>query len=350
MQITAACASCGSKYRLDEKYAGRTFSCKQCSAAIQVSKQMAPAPTVPMLRFECENCSKAYTIAPEHAGKKTVCSNCGFKFRVPGGGSSVAASTSAQRSSKAASASATPAPAELDIYGLKDEPPFARAPGGRPSPSQASLEDDSRSADPDSLLPRRDHYKPLSEGKKKKITKRADKLDRMKPTSAGVGISFGAVFAIALIGWRLYRIMHRYERAAARASADQSAPEHVVIDFKTFVAENDKETEQAIASPNTAEAPDWLDPVKHPKHAVAEMSVENARTMVAGFYERGAQGVYVLDPSKVGDVLVTSQFAVKLSDEPAQRRKCLEWAAKYEGGGEPSTDHGQKYLIISTGD
>jgi hypothetical protein len=352
MSVTAKCPSCGTKYRIDEKYAGRTFSCKRCSSAVQASVQAAPALAAPVLRFECANCGKGYKISSEHAGKKTVCSKCGVEFLIPSGASSVAPKKSAQRSAIAAAVTAPPPPAphDLDVYGLEEEPSAAPVRGGQAPGSTISGQDDFGGAEPDPLLPRRDHYKPLSAEKKKKVVKRADKLNLLKPSNAGVGISFGAVLAIALFGWRLYRIMHRFERAAARSSAAQSAPEHVVIDFKTFVAELDKETEQAIARPDTAEARDFLDPAKHSKHSVMEMSAEDARTMVAGFYERGAQGVYVLEPEKVGDVVMANQFAVKLPENPAERQKCLEWAAKYEDGAQPSPDHGQKYLIISTDD
>lgn len=248
MNVTAECPSCGRKYSFDEKYAGRTFACKQCNAAIQVSAQVAPSRNVPMLRFECENCGKAYTISSEHAGKKTVCSKCGVKFRIPGGGSSVVASTSAQRSSKPAAAPARSAPADLDVYGLEEAPLASAALGGRMSPSEASLQDGSASAESDPLLPRRDQYQPISEKKKKQVVKRADKLDRLMPSNAGIGISFGAVLAFALIGWRMYRIMHRFERAAARANAAQSAPADEVVDLKTFVAEMDKEEDHQPAA------------------------------------------------------------------------------------------------------
>jgi DNA-directed RNA polymerase subunit RPC12/RpoP len=348
MKVTAECPSCGRKYSFDEKYAGRAFACKQCSAAIQVPVGTAPSRNVPMLRFECEICGKAHTISSEHAGKKTVCSKCGTKFRIPGGGSSVAASTSAQRSSKPAAAPARSAPADLDVYGLEEEPLASAAPGGRMSQSEGSLQDGSASAESNPPLPRRDQYQPLSDKKKKNVVKRADKLDRLKPSNAGIGISFGAVLAFALIGWRMYRIMHRFERAAARAQADQSAPAGEVVDLKTFLAEMDKEVEQRIAKPGTAEARDWLDPVKHPDHEVMGMSAENARSMVAGFYERGAERVYVLEPTKIGAVDRTAEVVVKLPQEPAQRRKCLEWAAKYPEQGPPSPDQGQKYLTIST--
>jgi len=348
MNVTAECPSCGRKYSVDEKYAGKTFSCKQCSTAIQVSAPAAPSRAVPMLRFECENCGKAYAIASEHAGKKTVCASCGVKFRIPGGSSSVVANTAAQRPSKPASAPPAPAPAELDVYGLEDEPPATAARGDRVSSSEATVPHGTTSAESDPPLPRRDHFKPLSEKKKKQIAKRADKLNLMKPSNAGVGISFGAVLAFALIGWRFYRIMHRFERAAARANAVQSAGEGDVVDLKTFIAEMDKESERMIAQPGTAEARDWLDPAKHPDHKVMEKSAEDARTMVAGFYERGAQKVYVLEPTKIGNAVTTALFAVELPPELAERRKCLEWAAKYQEQDGPSPDHGQKYLMIST--
>jgi RNase P subunit RPR2 len=347
MPVSVACPSCGVKYRLDEKYAGRTFSCKKCGAAVQASAAAERSTAAATMRVECESCGKAYTVAAEHAGKKLACTQCGVKFRIPGGESAVGASTPAQRSAKSASVPPPAAPAGLDVYGLEDEPASAAAPGSRSSPAGGSVVSDSATAAPESQLPGRDHYKPLSEAKKKKVAKRADKLNLMKPSNAGVGISFGAVLAFCLVGWRMYRIMHRFERAAARAQADQSAPEHIQIDFKTFVAENDKETERAIASPETAEARDWLDPTKNPKHSVMEMSLENARAMVAGFYERGAAGVYVLEPTKIGDAVTASEFAVKLPPEPEQRQKCLAWAAPYQGREQPAKDYGQKYIIIS---
>ena len=84
----------------------------------------------------------------------------------------------------------------------------------------------------------------------------------------------------------------------------------------------DKEVEQKIAQKGTAEARDWLDAAKYPNHSVMEMSAENARAMVAGFYERGAEKVFVLDPTTSGNSLVTAQFAVKLPKDAAARQKC----------------------------
>ncbi len=127
------------------------------------------------------------------------------------------------------------------------------------------------------------------------------------------------------------------------------APGEFAIDPQKFLAEMDKEVERMIAQPGTAEAREWLDAAKHPDHTVTEMSAEDARTMVAGFYERGAQQVYVLDPTKIGNGVVTEEFAVKLPQDPSQRQQCLAWAAKHEEQGQPAADRGQKYVLISTG-
>ena len=103
-----------------------------------------------------------------------------------------------------------------------------------------------------------------------------------------------------------------------------------------------------IAQPAAAEARDWLDPAKYPNHAVKEMPAQAAREMVAGFYERGAEKVYVLEPASIGNAILTDEFAVKLPQSPLQRKKCLLWAAKHEGDGPPAADLGQKYLLIMT--
>jgi hypothetical protein len=302
------------------------------------------------LRFQCPGCGKAYAISSALAGKKTNCSGCGVKFRILGSGSPASESHSAERSAQPAAAAPPPLPAGLDVYGLDDEPVATATPGGGAPPSQTSLHVDRAESERESAapLPRRDHYKPLSANKKKQIAQRAAKLDRMKPTSAGVGISFGAVLAVAIVGWRVYRVLNRFERAAARANAAQFAPQDVAIDPHKFLADMDKQVEQMIAQPGTAEARDWLDAAKYPNHGVMEMSTADARMMVAGFYERGAQQVYVIDPTTIGGGVMTAMFAVNLPQDPSQRQQCLAWAAKYEEDGQPSPDQGQKYLVIAT--
>ncbi len=191
------------------------------------------------------------------------------------------------------------------------------------------------------------NYKPLSEAKKKQIAKRAAKADRMKPSNATLGVSFGTVLAIALIGWRVHRIFTRFERAAARANAAQAATDED-FDPRVILVEMDKAVEKMIADPSTAEARDWLDAAKHPNHAVMGMSIEKAREMVAGFYERGSAKVCIIEPTTMGNTVNAAQIAVKLPQDPAQRKQCLEWAARYEEGEPPSPDRGQKYLLITT--
>jgi hypothetical protein len=79
-----------------------------------------------------------------------------------------------------------------------------------------------------------------------------------------------------------------------------------------------------------------------------KMDAEKARAMVAGFYERGAEKVYVLEPAPVANAVITAMFAVKLPSDPAQRKQCFEWQARQNEGEEPSPDYGEKYLMIET--
>src|SRR5262249_19310899 len=171
--------------------------------------------------------------------------------------------------------------------------------------------------------------------------------DRSKPTTATVGVSFGVVLAIALFGWRIHRRINRGIRAAERLNAAQTAPAELV-DHKAMLAQMDKQVAKMVAQPTTAEAGDWLDPAKYPNHTVMEMPTARAREMVAGFYQRGAEKVYVLEPEALGNGFITAQFAIKLSQDPAQRTQCLEWQANCEGEEQPEPDVGQKYLLITT--
>jgi hypothetical protein len=187
----------------------------------------------------------------------------------------------------------------------------------------------------------------LTAAQKKKIAKRADKIDRTKGTTATVGVSFGTVLAIALFGWRIHTRLERGRRAADRLNAAQTAPAELV-DPKAILASVDQQVAKLIAQPNTAEAGDWLDPAKHPDHAVIGMITDRAREMVAGFYQRGAEKVYVLDPTESGHAHITAQFAVKLPQDPTQRRQCFQWQAQFEPEAQPDQDVGQKYLLITT--
>ena len=157
------------------------------------------------------------------------------------------------------------------------------------------------------------------------------------------------MLAFALMGWRMYRIFNRIEPAATRANAAQSAPSEVfVLDLNAAAAGTDKEVAMMVVQPTTAEAREWLDPDRFPNHAVMEMPVQTAREMVAGFYERGAEKVFVLDPTSINDALLTAQFAVRLPQDPPRRKRCFEWAANYRRDESPAPDLGQKYLLITT--
>ncbi len=373
MPIMVTCPGCGRKYAASEKNAGRSLTCKECGGSIAVpgqtqaqpqpqtqaqpQAQTPPAGAAPMLRFTCDQCGKPHAIAAEHAGKKTICVKCGAKIRIPGAipapATATAAATTARKPAAAAAVSAPAknpaAPREspaagLDIYGLEEA--LADAPLHSPGvPAGASAS--GASSDEDSLPPpKRLDYAPLSEAKKKKIAKRAAKHDRLKPSSASVGVSFGAVLAFALVGWRIYRVVHRIERAARADDVQVATLED--FDPKVIFAAMDRETEKRIADKSSAEARDWLDTARYPNHQVMEMSLDNAREMVAGFYERGAEKVYVLEPEPTASAVVTAAFGVKLPSDAAKRKQCLEWAARYEESGGPTPDQGQRYLTIET--
>ena len=277
----------------------RNLPCKQCGGSIPLPAQLSLEESA-LLRFSCDQCGKHHMISAEHAGKKTICVKCGSKIRIPGGSPSTvsAKSKSVPASSKPAavrtSAQESPPPGGLDLYGLEDGPaaPLPRSAG---APSEAFAAGRSGSDD-DVPPPAPLNYKPLSEAKKKQIAKRAAKADRMKPSNATLGVSFGTVLAIALIGWRVHRIFTRFERAAARANAAQAATDED-FDPRVILVEMDKAVEKMIADPSTAEARDWLDAAKHPNHAVMGMSIEKAREMVAGFYERGSAKVCIIEPT-----------------------------------------------------
>lgn len=178
---------------------------------------------------------------------------------------------------------------------------------------------------------------PKSEAKKR-IAKRPF-------AGASVALSVLTVVAIALLGWRIYGVMHRVGRAAAEVSASvELAP----AAENAITVEMDRAAEQMIKDPRTVEARQWLDPARYPNHVILEMGDEQARIMVEGFYDRGAEGVYVLEPSTLGDSVVTSQIAVKLPADPAMRQDCLTWAAPYLEADGPIPDDGQTYVMVST--
>ena len=138
---------------------------------------------------------------------------------------------------------------------------------------------------------------PLTDAQKKKIAKRADKIEKSRPfrSNAAFGVSFGTVFVIALFGWRVQRALTKAERIAKRNQAIQTAPAEVV-DPKAYAAEIDQDVADMIANNDVAEAREWLDTARYPNHEVDELTNQVAREIVDGFYERGADKVYVVSP------------------------------------------------------
>lgn len=335
MSIKVYCAGCDRNYLLDDKFAGRKVTCKKCGQALQLPEaeaglqppQAGPEETV---GFPCDGCGKTYRTPSRLAGKKIVCKECGETIVIP------ARATPAR--------SAAPAgPPALDLYGFDDDPSPAGS-TSRAVPDDGIVRDTGGETD---ALPRPGDAKPLSEAKKKQIAKRAAKADRAKPSYGGAtyGVSFGAVLFVALLGFRVYRTVNRFSRAADRMNA-ASAP--VDLSPRALAAAEDEEAVEALKQPGVAEARGWLDPVKYPNHATAGLSTEAARAMVAGFYERGAESVHVLDSEPTGASLVAVNFAVKLPVEPDKRKQCLEWQARTFSIPEPTADVGQKYLLITT--
>jgi len=271
-------------------------------------------------------CGARLKTKDENAGRSLKCPKCGEPVRVP-----------------AAAAPQTEAVPD-DIYGLDDEP--ASRPSARSDDLFASSPSAPSSAAVEEKLPPRAGYTPMTEEKKKKIAKRAAKVEKSKPSfaGAGIGVSIGTVLAIAFFGWRIYRVTNSVRRAFNEANAEASAP----ADPKAEAKELDQQLEADVKQAGNAEAREWLDATKHPKHGVFEMGNERAREMVNGFYERGAEGVYVLDLAEIDDAVVTSSFAVKLPTDPAKRKECLAWEVQFLEGEAPTQDVGQKYLMITT--
>jgi hypothetical protein len=237
-----------------------------------------------------------------------------------------------------------------DIYGLDDAAP-ATASGSTALASDglsAAVEEDEK------LPARAGAYEPMTAAKKKKIAKRAARVEKERPhfSGAGLGISFGGVLTAALIGWRVYRVMNAFNRpdrgplfvAGAQGDFANMPP----VDPKAAAAEEDQRVAEMLRAPGTDEAREWLDPAKHPNHSVMEMAPDAARAMIAGFYERGAKRVSVLDPTTLGQTVLTAMIVVELPAELAKRKRCFEWETRYLKGEVPTRDFGQKYLLIVT--
>ncbi len=374
MSIRFRCPQCGKDHASADGMEGKKVACASCGQPMRIP--VAPAATAAgpapepsgTIRFRCPACGKSYATPAGLAGKKIRCKSCGGGVRVPGGPApSLAPASTAtapspaapERARKVTTPPSTPPPPpapSVDIYGLDEAPMPARAAaGGAPGRGDDSdLLAPARPgpvADETALPPRAGASAPLSAAQKKKIQKRADKLEKTRPSfaGAGMGVSFGTILAITLFGWRLYRISQKFNpanRVVALGGEDEVVA-RAPLDPKT-AAEDDSIIEASLKGGGSAEARDWLDPAKHPDHALMEIDAAEARAMVAGFYERGAVKVWVVDHTTVGDAVLAAEVAVELPKDPAQRKKCFAWEVKYLQGEDPTPDVGQRYLSFTT--
>ena len=351
MSIKFACPGCGKPYELDEGLAGKKAKCKQCDQVMRIPEAGVVAEESAVgsgaIRFRCDGCGKSYSTPSHLAGKKIVCKGCGQSVKIPG--DPVAAATNPKPKPTLRIEPGDPPP--VDIFDLEESPvPAKKGPAGdgiladeapRPARSKPDTGDDEP-------LPPRAFYEPMTAEKKKKLEKRVKKIEKSKTSYAGAayGVSFGTVLAISLFTWRIYRTVNKIGRLANSVNSVATAPAD--MSPQAMAAETDQEIAEQIRQPGTAEARDWLDADKHPNHAVMEMPAEKARSLVAGFYERGAVKVYILDPTPLGNTVLTAQIAVKLPSDPAQRKACLEWETQALQGEEPTSDFGQKYLMLMT--
>jgi ribosomal protein S27E len=353
MAIKYQCPGCGREDVAPEEMARHRLPCAGCGAVIRLPSLSNETTPGQAIRFRCDGCGKALA-APAHlAGKKITCKACGRTgIKIPGSPPSTSPAPSKPRPA-AAPEPAISGPAAVDLYGLDEA-----SPSPQPTRGGDDLFADSganptvvRTASEEALPPRNKMFEPMSAEKKKKVNKRADKINKEKPSfaGAGMGVSFGTIIAITLFGWRLYRIGHRVTRGLDDppvAAAGFEPGEK--LDPKAMAAETDRDVERMLKEPGAAEAREWLDPVKFPNHGVFEMGNERARAMIAGFYERGAKRVSVLEVDTLGNALITAMIGVELPSEPDRRKQCLEWETHYLEGEDPSPDVGQKYLLITT--
>ncbi len=284
MAITYRCPGCGREDVAPEEMARHRLPCAGCGAVIRLPSVSTESLPGQAIRFRCSGCGKALT-APAHlAGKKVTCKACGLTgIKIP---ARPASTPSAPAPAKARPSSGpeplNAGPAAVDIFGL-DEAPSASQPtragddlfadsGASPTVAGAASEE--------SLPPRNKMFEPMSAEKKKKVHKRADKINKEKPSfaGAGIGVSFGTIIAITLFGWRLYRIGHRVTRAMDDdppvAAAGFEPGEK--FDPKAVAAEDDRNVERMLKEPGAAEATEWLDAAKHPNHVVFEMGNDRA--------------------------------------------------------------------------
>ena len=229
---------------------------------------------------------------------------------------------------------------------LREEPPGATAssPTNRPAPPAPGAE-----AAEDGPLPSRAVYEPMTDAKRKKIEKRVKKVEKTKTSYAGAayGVSFGTVLAISLFTWRIYRTVNKIGRLASSANAVASAPGRPL---PTGPGRRDGQGDRPAnpraghgRGPRLARPGQIPEPRRH-----GDVGRQGPRPRSPGSTIEGLRRVYVLDPTPLGNTVLTAQIAVKLPTDPAQRKACMGWEAQYLEGGDLSQDFGQTYLLITT--
>ena len=340
MSLEYQCPGCGTRYTLQDALAGKRVKCKKCGESVRVPTNGATDvdQSAVLIRLTCDSCGKSYNLPAHLGGKRGRCKACGHDMMIPAAQKAVAGLE--------LGAMAPPPP---DIYGLDESstaPMRKGIPGDgafsdAPSPAAARSEVD------ENALPPRAGYEPMTDAKRKQIARRAAKAQSSRSFSGtGMGVSFGTVLMITLLLGRFYFRFQRGARIADNLNTAIAAPADVELHLPT-VAELDKEIATQISQPITAEASEWLDP-KHADHGLMKMSNDKARALVAGFYERGAEKVYVLDPAKIGQSVISAEVAVKLPTDPARRKGCFEWCNHHFGQDDPEIDKGQSYLLLMT--
>lgn len=121
------------------------------------------------------------------------------------------------------------------------------------------------------------------------------------------------------------------------AASVESKPEVV------NVAELDKAGEEDLASPNKAEARQWL---KAPSHVVFKGEKQSVIKFVDEFYAASAVTVYVTGIEKLGNTDVTETLLVVLPKDSAERARVFEVGNRFGQTihDDPDKDLGQKYL------
>ncbi len=130
------------------------------------------------------------------AGKRVKCKQCGTISRVP---------------AESPRPAASPPPA-ADVYGLDE------APAPRTAAAPSSFAEEEAPLPPRAGMP----PKPKTKAEKKAFEERVKARDREKSSFAQplFGISFGAVLAVSLFTWKMYRAVVRPLRAINRVAAE----------------------------------------------------------------------------------------------------------------------------------